>query len=69
MESAGTGPLREMNGDITGRQPIVAGFTSLGKFESIIDEAENQNIHDVRENSTTDCIWTLYDAWVVKRSW
>jgi len=68
MVSARTGPLREMNGDITSRQSIVAGFPSLGKFESIIDEAENQNIHDVRENSTTDCIWTLYDAWVVKRS-
>ena len=64
---AGRGPLREMHSDITRRQFIVAGFPSLGKLESIIDEAENQNICHLRENSTTDYIWTKYDlrlAWI-----
>jgi len=68
MVSARTGPLREMNGDITRRQWIVVELRSLEVFERLLDESENQNFHDVRENLTTDCIWTLYDAWVMKRS-
>jgi len=67
--SAGTGPLRETRGVTIRRQLIVVGLRSLEVFERLFDEAENQNIHDVRENSTTGCIWTLYEAWVVKRSW
>ena len=69
MESAGTGPLREMRGDSIRRQLIVVELRSLEVFERLFDDSENQNIHDVRENSTTDCSWTLYDTWVVKTSW
>ena len=68
MVSAGTGPLREMRGDTIRHQLIVVELRSLEVFERLLDVSENQNIHDVRENSTTDCVWTLYDAWVMKRS-
>jgi hypothetical protein len=27
------------------------------------DEAQTQNIHPLRENSTADCICTLYEPW------
>jgi uncharacterized protein (DUF1330 family) len=64
--SAGKGPLREMHGDITRRQMIVVEFPSLEIFEQFIDEAETQNIHHLRENSTTDYIWTLYEPWNLK---
>ena len=64
--SAGTGPLREMHGDTIRRQLIVVEFPSLEVFEQFIDEAESQNIHHLRENSTTDYIWTLYHPWDMK---
>lgn len=64
--SAGVGPLREMHGDTTRRQMIVVEFPSLDVFEKFIDEAENQDIHDLRENSTSDYIWTLYQPWDMK---
>jgi uncharacterized protein (DUF1330 family) len=66
--SAGTGPLREMHGDTRRRQLIVVEFPSLEVFEQFIDEAENQNIHRLREESTTDYIWTLYEPWDL-RTW
>jgi len=63
---AGQGPLREMHGNTTRRQMIVVEFPSLEIFEQFIDEAENQNIHHLRENSTADYIWTLYEPWNLK---
>lgn len=66
--SAGRGPLREMHGDTTRRHMIVVEFPSLEVFEKFIDEAENQNIHGLRENATTDYIWTLYEPWDL-RAW
>ena len=65
--SAGSGPLRELHGDRTRRQMIVVEFPSVEVFEQFIDEAETQNIHHLRENSTTDYIWTLYESWDVKK--
>ena len=64
--SAGKGPLREMHGDKTRSQMIVVEFPSLEIFEQFIDEGETQNIHHLRENSTTDYIWTLYEPWNLK---
>ena len=65
--SAGEGPLREMHGDRTRRQMIVVEFPSLEVFEQFIDEAESRNIHALRENSTSDYIWTLYEPWDLKQ--
>jgi uncharacterized protein (DUF1330 family) len=65
--SAGEGPLREMHGDRTRRQMIVVEFPSLEIFEQFIDEAETQNIHPLRENSTQDYIWTLYQPWDLRK--
>ena len=64
--SAGSGPLREMHGDCTRRQMIVVEFPSVEVFEQFIDEAETQNIHPLREKSTADYIWTLYEPWDLK---
>jgi uncharacterized protein (DUF1330 family) len=65
--SAGTDPIREMHGDRTRRQMIVVEFPSLEVFERFIDEAEDQNIHPLRENSMTDYIWTLYEPWDLRK--
>ena len=64
--SAGAGPLREMQGDRTRGRMIVVEFPTIEVFEQFIDEAETQNIHPLRENSTSDYIWTLYEPWDLK---
>ena len=64
--SAGFGPLREMHGDRTRGRMIVVEFPTIEVFEQFIDEAETQNIHPLRENSTSDYIWTLYEPWDLK---
>jgi uncharacterized protein (DUF1330 family) len=65
--SAGTGTLRQMHGETTRRQMIVVEFPSLEVFEQFIDEAETQNIHSLREDSTSDYIWTLYEPWDLRQ--
>ena len=65
--SDGSGALRELHGDRTRRQMIVVEFPSIEIFEQFIDEAETQNIHPLRENSTTDYIWTLYEPWDLRK--
>ena len=62
-----------MHGDRTRRQMIVVEFPGVEVFEQFIDEAETRNIHPLRENSTADYIWTLYDnrdmkAWVREKA-
>ena len=47
---------------------IVVEFPSETVFQSFIEEAERQDIHSLRENSTTDYIWTLYEPWDI-RDW
>ena len=65
--SAGAGPLREMHGDRRRGRMIVVEFPSIEVFEQFIDEAQTQNIHPLRENSTSDYIWTLYEPWDLKK--
>ena len=66
--SSGRDPIREIHGDRTRRQMIVVEFPSEKIFQEFLDEAENQNIHLLRETSTTDYIWTLYEPWDI-REW
>ena len=47
---------------------IVVEFPSEQIFQDFLDEAETENIHLLRENSTTDYIWTLYEPWNI-RDW
>ena len=35
-------------------------------FQEFLDEADDKNIHSLRENSTKDYIWTLYEPWDIK---
>ena len=47
---------------------IVVEFPSEKVFQEFLNEAEKQNIHPLREDSTTDYIWTLYEPWDI-REW
>ena len=66
--SSGWNPIRKLHGDKTRKYMIVVEFPSEQIFQDFLDEAETQNIHLLRENSTTDYIWTLYEPWNI-RDW
>ena len=66
--SSGWNPIRNMHGDRERRYMIVVEFPSEKIFQDFLDEVENQKIHPLREDSTTDYIWTLYEPWDI-REW
>ena len=66
--SSGWKPIRNLHGDVERKQMIVVEFPSEEVFQQFIDEAGRQDIHHLRENSTSDYIWTLYQPWDLK-SW
>jgi uncharacterized protein (DUF1330 family) len=66
--ASGWQPIRRLHEDRERRQMIVVEFPSEAVFQQFIDEAERQDIHHLREDSTTDYIWTLYEPWDL-RSW
>ena len=64
--SSAWNPIRKMKGDIERRYMIVVEFPSKEVFQEFLNEAETENIHQLRENSTKDYIWTLYEPWNIK---
>ena len=66
--SSGWNPIRELRGDKTRKHMIVVEFPDEKIFQEFLDEAEKQNVHRLREESTTDYIWTLYEPWDM-REW
>ena len=66
--SSGWNPIRKLHGDRERKYMIVVEFPNKKIFQDFLDEAERQNIHALRENSTTDYIWTLYEPWDI-RDW
>lgn len=66
--ASGWKPIRKLHGDTERRYLIVVEFPSEAVFQAFIDEADNQNIHHLRENACTDYIWTLYEPWNI-REW
>ena len=65
---AGSNPIRRIHDDRERRQMIVVEFPSNTAFQDFLDEGERQDIHRLRESSTTDYIWTLYEPWDL-REW
>ena len=66
--SAGWRPIRNIHGDKERRYMIIVEFPSEKIFQEFLDEASEKEIHGLRENSTKDYIWTLYEEWDL-RSW
>ena len=66
--AAGHAPLRYLHGDVERRQMIVVEFPSEAVFQRFLDEAQRQDIHALREEATTDYIWTLFAPWDM-RAW
>lgn len=66
--ASGWKPIRNMHGDTERCYLIVVEFPSEEVFQAFIDEADKQDIHQLRENACTDYIWTLYEPWDI-REW
>ena len=64
--SSGRNPIMKLKGDIERSYMIVVDFPSVEVFKEFLDEAETQDIHKLREGSTKDYIWTLYEPWNIK---
>ena len=64
--ASGINPIRKMHGDKERKYMIIVEFPSEKIFQEFLDEAEKTNLHDLREDSTTDYIWTLYNPWNIK---
>ncbi len=65
---AACNPVRRMQDDRERRQMILVEFPSEAAFQEFLDEGERQAIHALRECSTSDYIWTLYEPWDL-RAW
>jgi uncharacterized protein (DUF1330 family) len=65
---AGWKPLRRIHDDRKRSQMILVEFPSEEAFQKFLDEGERQGIHQLRESSTSDYIWTLYEPWDL-RAW
>ena len=64
--SSACNPIRKLKGETERKYMIVVEFPSVEVFQDFLDEAEEQNIHYLREKSTQDYIWTLYEHWDIK---
>jgi uncharacterized protein (DUF1330 family) len=65
--ASGWKPIRNIHGDRERRYMIVVEFPSELVFQQFLDEGERQGIHRLREHSTTDYIWTLYEPWDLRK--
>lgn len=64
--AAGRDPVRELHGGESRRYLIVVEFPSDAAFQQFLDQAEQDDIHRLREAATTEYIWTLYQPWDLK---
>jgi len=66
--AAGRAPVRHMRGEVERRQMIVVEFPSEAVFQRFLDEAQRHDLHALREEATTDYVWTLFAPWDM-RGW
>jgi uncharacterized protein (DUF1330 family) len=66
--SSGYKPIRYLAGEVNREQFIIVEFPSEEAFERFHSEAAQHNIHRLREESTSDYIWTLFEPWDL-REW
>jgi len=66
---AGNKPVKYLTGDIKRDQLIIVEFPSPEVFEQFHAEAEKQGLHQLREASTCDYIWILFEPWSNLSEW
>lgn len=60
--AAGHNPRRSMSGEARGHF-VIMKFGSMEDFEQMISRQDAESIGSLREESTENYIWTLYDEW------
>lgn len=59
--ASGWNPIRNLHREIQRDYAVIVKFPSEKFFQECLDEAEKKDIRSLRENSTKDYIWTLYE--------
>lgn len=59
---AGHDPLRELRGNQR-KNLMVVRFGTEADFASLMQRLQDHDLHRLREASTTNYIWTLFDDW------
>ncbi|MDC0602694.1 hypothetical protein OAP14_06640 [Aliiglaciecola sp.] len=62
---SGTNPIRSLKGNAR-QHMLVMGFGSEHDFDEFMHRLEKHNLHILRESSTENYIWTLFDHWNLK---
>ncbi|GAB5380121.1 MAG: hypothetical protein Alis3KO_24300 [Aliiglaciecola sp.] len=63
---SGTHPIRSLKGN-TRQHMLVMGFGSEEDFDSFMQRLEANDLHSLRESSTENYIWTLFEHWDLKQ--
>lgn len=57
-------PVKAISGN-TRKHMVVMKFASLQDFETLMSRQEEQSIGALRESSTSNYLWTIYEEWDV----
>ena len=61
-------PVRHLKtDDIKREQFIIVGFPDEDAFNKFYSSAEHRDIHQLREVSTCDYIWSLFNTWDITK--
>src|SRR5687768_17379364 len=66
VHGSGWKPIREIKIDVPRDYFLVVEFPSEAAFDRFIQLADDIDIHRLREESTTDHIWILFEPWDLK---
>jgi antibiotic biosynthesis monooxygenase (ABM) superfamily enzyme len=62
IAAAGQNPIREISGRTRNHFALVQ-FADLENFDGFMAALEKNDFHRLREQSTENYLWTIYEAW------
>tara|TARA_B100001540_G_scaffold12936_1_gene11374 strand:- start:2001 stop:2321 length:321 start_codon:yes stop_codon:yes gene_type:complete len=60
--ASGHNPSKSLSGE-SRQHFVIMKFESMNEFEHLMSRQEESGVNLLREESTTNYIWTLYDEW------
>ena len=60
--AAGHNPVRNLAGQARAHF-VVVGFPDIASFEALMDALSRDDLHQLREEATTNYLWTIYEPW------
>ena len=64
---AGRRPIQMIEGDLVRRYFMVVQFPDASAFARFLDLIRAEDMHQTRQSSTKDYIWTVYETWDLTR--